>query len=166
MLTSGEKLTVFSQYKGLSRGDSETEDQMTRQSQTSDTKDYLADKMARSIFTGIKEDLELQMENILTKIVYELKDQARDHNEDRYQGGMTRYKREDTMPQLSSHQRYRRENTFLSDRRIIGRSLQDPEESLLYRSSRKRKPMRKPSGNTDRKDLRITERRSKRLQAS
>ena len=97
MLTSGEKLTVFSQYKGLSRVDSETEDQMTRQSQTSDTKDYLADKMARSIFTGIKEDLELQMENILTKIVYELKDQARDHNEDRYQGGMTRYKREDTI---------------------------------------------------------------------
>lgn len=136
------------------RVDKETEERLTRQSKTTETGKYLTDKMARSVFTAVKDDLELQLEEILTRIVLDLKDEARVLNV----GSYNRYKRDLGLRDDQT------ENTFQPEQRGIGRSFYGQDESSHFRSSRRRKPMRKSSVNTDRKDQRISERRSKRLQ--
>ena len=165
------------------RVDDDTAQQMKRQSQTSDTGKLLTDKMARSMFAAVKNDLELQMEEILTRIILDIKDQARGQSDERYLSSKTRYKRDylpsgssshemrtsykrDSMPSGSSfHEmrtRYKREDNQFE------RSMSDLEQSM-YRSSGRRKPMRKGagnSGNSDRKEQRIYERRSRRLQVT
>ena len=113
-------------------------------SQILDGKDYLNEKMAHSVFDSIKVDLEKQMENILHDIVLDLRNEARSLSGHDYRTSATRYKRD------------------LTD--LDPRSMEmDRDDSYLYRSTRRRKPMRK-SGNNDRRYQRINERKSKRLQ--
>merc|ERR1711881_426956 len=134
------------------RVDGETEERLTKQSITADTGNYLTDKMARSVFNAVKDDLELQLENILTGIVLHLKNEAKVLNVGTY----NRYKRDLTQ---------RDDKTNYTDRMITGRSFHDKDETSFFRSSRRRKPMRKSSVNTDRKDQRISGRKSRRLQS-